>query len=229
MPVLSVVVPVYNESDSIEPLLKRVLAVPVDKEVIVVDDGSMHETKQVLERLGRTLPIRVITHPRNQGKGAAVKTGFQAAVGDIVLIQDADLEYNPRDIARLIACMEEDPTAMAVYGSRNLEGARRGYARYYLGGKLITFLTNLLCGARLTDITTGYKLFRRIVFEAVQLERDDFAFCEEVTVKMIRRGFRIREVPIHYYPRTFREGKKIRPRDGMIGLLMIIRYRFFSR
>ena len=230
-PQVSVVVPVYNEPHLIERLLKRVVAVPVEKEVIVVDDGSQEATKQTLERLGRTLPIRVMTHPRNQGKGAAVKTGFKAAVGDIVLIQDADLEYDPNDYPRLIEPILRGE-ADVVMGSRFLLEQPRFFSKdgapffsHYLGNKLIIWLTNLLYGFHATDYEGCYKAFRRQVIQETPVRANGFEFDNELICKLLRKRVRIVEVPIHYTPRLYREGKKIRWQHGVKMLWTILKWR----
>ena len=231
MPLLSIVIPVYNEPNLIEPLLHRVLAVPVEKDIIVVDDGSTDGTKRVLAHLQQVFPIRVIGHSTNRGKGAAVKTGFKAATGDIVLIQDADLEYDPNDYPRLIEPILQG-NADVVMGSRFLlerpkflskDGAP--FLSHYIGNKLIIWLTNLLYGFHATDYEGCYKVFRRQVVQETPVQADGFEFDNELICKLLRRRVRIVEVPIHYAPRLYREGKKIRWQHGVKMLWTIVKWR----
>jgi len=205
---LSVLIPVYNEAASVVQAIERVKAVPVDKEIIVVDDGSTDRTGEVL----RTIPgVVVISHPVNQGKGAAIRTALAHATGDIAVIQDADLEYDPNDYPALIAPFA-DPTVDAVYGSRF-----RGHGTFLLSSRLanrfLTFLTNLLFGGRITDMETGYKLLRRSLFQRLALRAQRFEVEPEITAKLLRSRARIVEVPITYRGR--RAGKKIGPKDGL--------------
>jgi len=203
-----VLIPVYNEAASVVQVIERVKAVPVDKEIIVVDDGSTDRTGEVL----RTIPgVVVISHPVNQGKGAAIRTALAHATGDIAVIQDADLEYDPNDYPALIAPFA-DPTVDAVYGSRF-----RGHGTFLLSSRLanrfLTFLTNLLFGGRITDMETGYKLLRRSLFQRLALRAQRFEVEPEITAKLLRSRARIVEVPITYRGR--RAGKKIGPKDGL--------------
>ncbi len=220
-PLLSVVIPVYNERDTIEELLRRVQAVLSDKEVIVVDDGSTDGTKEFLQSL-RPGPVRVLLQDPNRGKGAALRRGFREARGDIILIQDADLEYDPRDYPRLLEPILRG-TADVVYGSRFLH-ARRLSTRQYLGNKILTVLSNLFTRLGLSDVYVGYKLFTRAVLAQLELEEDRFGFEIEVTAKVARGGWRLQEVPISYHPRDYAHGKKIMWRDALAGAGCIIRY-----
>ncbi len=223
---LSVVIPVYNERQTLEELLRRVHAVGVDKQVVIVDDGSTDGTRDLL----RSRPARpdetIVYHERNQGKGMALRTGFAHATGEVVLVQDADLEYDPRDYPALLAPFS-DPQVQVVYGSRIL-GASPGRSSFwfYWGGRFLSLLTSLLYGTHLTDEATCYKAFRRDLLLSIPLECTGFEFCPEITAKLLRRGIRIVEVPIHYYPRSHAEGKKITWRDGVIAIRMLLRYRF---
>ena len=214
---LSVVIPVYNEETSVAELVERVKAVPVNKEIITVDDHSSDGTLAVLNRIPG---IRVISHPVNRGKGAAVRTGLAHATGDVVVIQDADLEYDPDDYPALLKPFE-DPRVDAVYGSRF-----RGGGSFLLMSKManyfLTFLTNALFGGRITDMETCYKLVRRPLFQGLDLTADRFEIEPEITAKLLRRHCRIAEVPIRYNAR--RAGKKIGPRDGMTACLALARW-----
>ena len=220
---LSVIIPVYNEVTLIEESLRRVRAVELPLEVIVVDDGSTDGTRELLPTLAGI--DRLILHDRNRGKGSAIRTGLEAVTGDVVVIQDADLEYDPRDFIPMLEKIEREG-AQVVYGSRILGPSPRGYLTFYLGGRLLSLLTNVLYGTSITDEPTCYKMFRREVLAGIPLECDGFEFCPEVTAKVVRRGFRIVEVPIRYYPRGVSEGKKIRARDGWIAIWTLIRLRF---
>jgi glycosyltransferase involved in cell wall biosynthesis len=222
---LSVVIPVYNEAGTILPLISRVRAqgtAALQIELLVVDDGSTDGTGALLESAaaGETILIR---QPRNGGKGAAIRAALPRATGDLVIIQDADLEYDPADYARLVAAARQAPV---VYGSRILGSNPHSYLRYYYGGRLVTAVFNLLYGRRLTDLTTCYKLFRRDLLVSLPLRCDGFEFCAEVTALLARRGVAIREEPISYRPRSLQEGKKIRWRDGLVAIATLIRLRW---
>ena len=224
---LSIIVPVFNEEESIEEIIKRIenVSIGIEKEIIVVNDGSYDETKDVLERLKRKFNFVSLEHQKNQGKGAAIRTGLLKARGNFILIQDADLEYDPKDYPILLEPLIKKEVKV-VYGSRNLFENPRSSKSYFLGGQFLTFAFNLLFFEKLTDINTGYKVFAKEVLEKINLKENDFAFCEEITCKVKQLGYKIREVPIHYHPRSFKEGKKIRwYKDGLRGLWTIIKYR----
>jgi glycosyltransferase involved in cell wall biosynthesis len=217
---LSVVIPVYNEAATIEEIVRRVRAVPLDIELVVVDDGSTDGTR---ERLAAIPGIdRLLLHERNLGKGAALRTGLAVATGDAVVFQDADLEYDPRDLVRLLDRLARDATPV-VYGSRILGQNAMSHLSFYLGGRTLTALVNLLFGTRLTDEPTCYKMLRREVLEEISLESAGFEVCVELTAKVARLGHAIVEVPIHYAPRRRSEGKKIRLRDGWPALRTLLR------
>ncbi len=226
---LSIIIPVFNEEKTIIELLKRVIEARLkgwEKEIIVVNDGSTDKTELLIEEFIKNHPnIVYLKHYQNKGKGAAIKTALSHISGDFVLIQDADLEYDPNDYQKLLDCVSEDFSV--IYGSRNLnKKTRRGYFLYFLGGKLITGFCNLLFNSRLTDINTGYKLIRSDIIKSLDLESDGFEFCEEVTAKILKRKIPIKEVAINYYPRTFKEGKKIRLKDGIVALLTLLKFKF---
>ena len=227
MPVtLSVVMPVYNEARTIAAAIERVLKAPVDlaKEIIVVDDASTDGTRELLQGMPPG-EIRLVLHDVNRGKGAAIRTGVAHATGDIVLIQDADLEYDPRDYPLLLEPLLEDH-ADVVFGNRFHGGPHRVlYFWHYAANRLLTLLTNLLTGINLSDMEVGYKVFRTDVLRRIRLTSDRFGFEPEITVKVARLGCRIYEVPIRYYGRTYEEGKKITWRDGVAALAHIIRFR----
>jgi glycosyltransferase involved in cell wall biosynthesis len=228
---LSVVIPVYNEVHTIAEIVGRVLraSAHLSREVIVVNDASTDGTDQVLEKLAREHgELRVLAHPVNQGKGAAIRTGIAQATGDIVLIQDADLEYDPRDYPLLLEPILENQ-ADVVFGNRFHGGPHRVlYFWHYAANRFLTLLTNLLTGLNVTDMEVGYKVFRREVLQRLTLKSDRFGFEPEVTVKVARLRVRVYEVPIRYYGRTYEEGKKITWRDGVAALGHIVRYRFFD-
>jgi len=225
-PVLSVIVPAYNERPFIERILDRVLAEPTDKQVIVVDDGSTDGTAEAVQRAFGGA-VTLLRHERNRGKGAAIRTALPHVRGRFVVVQDADLEYDPADYAALLEPLLAG-RADVVYGSRNLRGNPRVNSLFYWGGRLVTLVANLLYGARLTDEATGYKCFRADVLRQLRLVSRGFGFCPEVTAKLLRRGVRIVEVPIRYNPRPFSEGKKIRARHGLYAVMILVWYRFFD-
>lgn len=223
---VSVLVPIYNEVDHVDELLERIQASPVDKEIVIIDDGSTDGTREKLMRLRPSPDVTVIFHQQNCGKGAAIRTGLRFARGEYVLIQDSDLEYDPQDYPVLLRPLQAGQ-ANVVYGVRN-DHPGRGL-RFFLGARLLTYLANLLYGCGIHDEATCYKVFRRSVLTQLRLECKRFEFCPEVTAKLTRLGERIAEVPIKYSPRTADEGKKIRHRDGWLAIWTLIRYRFHPK
>jgi len=221
---LSVILPVYNECTTVQEILRRVSAVDMRKEIVVVDDGSTDGTVEILKRLAMD-EIRVFYHDRNRGKGAAIRTGLKQVRGDIIVIQDADLEYDPSEYANLLAPII-DGRADAVFGSRFLGGPHRVLLFWhYLGNRFLTFLSNLLNNINLTDMETCYKAFRRNIFDVIEIRSDRFGFEPEVTAKLAKHRFRLYEVPISYSGRDYQEGKKITWRDGLAAIYWIVRYR----
>jgi len=225
---LSVVIPVYNEEKFISTTIQRVLNVTLENlsiELVVVDDGSKDQTVEILQQLAITHPeIRVFQQPVNMGKGAALRRGFQEATGDFVLIQDADLEYDPSDYPILLKPIL-DGKADVVYGSRFLGGPHRVlYFWHYVGNQFLTLLSNIMTNINLTDMETGYKVFRSDVIKQIPLKSNRFGFEPEITAKVARRGFRIFETPISYFGRSYAEGKKIGWKDGFQAIYCIIRY-----
>ena len=218
---LSVIIPVFNERATIEHILDRVDGIDLDTEVVIVDDGSTDGTREVLEGLdGERI---VVYHERNKGKGAALRTGLGHATGDYVIVQDADLEYDPRDFIRLLQAVDDG--ALVVYGSR-FAGKRAGMAiRHLVGNKLLTALTNALYGSDLTDMETCYKLFPRQILTEIGIDSNRFNVEPEVTAKILRRGVAIREVPITYAGRKFSEGKKISWVDFVSAVWTLLKYR----
>jgi len=226
---LSVVIPVYNEVGTIKEIVSRVQAVDLEKEIIIVDDGSTDGTRELLQEITLSHEnVRVLYHDRNQGKGAALRTGFEGATGDIVIIQDADLEYDPREYPVLLEPIL-DGRADIVYGSRFLGGPHRVlFFWHYLGNKFLTLLSNALTNLNLTDMETCYKVFRREVLNDIQLKSNRFGFEPEFTAKIAKKGFRIYETSISYSGRTYAEGKKIGWKDGVKAIVAIIWFRFFN-
>lgn len=221
---LSVVIPVFNEERTLETLIERVRAIDVPKEIVIVDDHSSDGTRRILSRYEQESNIHVIAKPTNQGKGAALRTGFAQACGDVIVIQDADLEYHPDDIPALLEPILHDE-ADVVYGSRFLEKDRGDRSRIHRwGNRLLTWASNRTTGLQLTDMETCYKAFRREAIRAVALEQDRFGFEPEVTAKLARRGYRFVEVPIQYDARGYDEGKKIGIRDLLNAFFCIWRY-----
>jgi len=221
---LSIVIPVYNEQETVARLLARVAALPMPKEIIVVDDCSTDDTRKVLRALDRAQGVYLIFKPHNEGKGAALRTGFRRASGDVVVVQDADLEYDPRDIVRLVRPIVEG-TADVVYGSRFLgETAQDPSVVHRLGNGLLTWASNVTTGLSITDMETCYKAFRRDVLRGFEIQQDRFGFEPEVTAKLARRKCRFAEVPISYAARSYAEGKKIGVKDLVSALWCIARY-----
>jgi glycosyltransferase involved in cell wall biosynthesis len=223
---VSVIIPVYNEETTIEEILRRVEAQEMATEILVIDDGSTDGTREKLASMNEGGPLRVILHDRNQGKGAAVRTGLQNATGEVFLIQDADLEYDPRDYPTLIQPIEEG-IADVVYGSRFLGGPRRTLMFWHMvANKLLTFMTNLLYNTILSDMETGYKVFKREIVDGMQIHANSFDFEPEFTAKILKKKVRLYEVPISFNPRDYDEGKKIGMRDAFQAVWTLIKYRF---
>jgi glycosyltransferase involved in cell wall biosynthesis len=220
--------PAYNERDTIEEILRQVKETGLASEIVIVDDGSTDGTRDILAGLDGKDGVRVLMHDKNMGKGSAVRTGIQAARGDVLLIQDADLEYDPRDYPALLQPIEEG-RADVVYGSRFLGGPRRAMLFWHaLGNHTLTLITNILYNAILSDMETCYKCFRTEVVRDIPLHSRRFDFEPEVTAKILKRGYRIHEVPISYYGREYSEGKKITGWDAIPALWALIKYRFID-
>lgn len=223
---LTVIIPVFNEANTIEEIFRRVSATGLVNEIIVVDDGSTDGTREILEKLQKQKKIRLVLHEVNQGKGAAIRSGLQNASSDLILIQDADLEYDPRDYPALLQPIQEG-LADVVYGSRFLGAARRPILFWnMLANKLLTFATNILYNNILTDMETGYKLFKREVIEGMTLHAKRFEFEPEFTAKILKRRVKVYEVPIRFTPRFYDEGKKIKMKDAFEAMWALIKYRF---
>ena len=228
---LSVIIPCFNERRTIRTIVEKVkAAVAAGTEIIIVDDASTDGTAAVIDRLAVEGAVMVLRHPVNRGKGAAMATGFRQATGDIVLVQDADLEYDPRDYAQLLSPIE-DGEADVVFGSRFMGGRphRVVYFWHMVGNRMLTLLSNIFTNINLSDIETGYKVFRRSALENLQIEEERFGFEPEITAKLAQRRCRFYEVGISYYGRTYEEGKKIGWRDGVRALYVILKYNLWKR
>ena len=226
---VSVVIPVYNEVGTIEEIISRIHAVPLEKEIVIVDDGSTDGTREQLKKINQDKEnMKILYHNRNQGKGAALRTGFEAVTGDIIIVQDADLEYSPREYPVLLEPIL-DGRADVVYGSRFLGGPHKvSFFWHYVGNKLLTFLSNLLNNLSLTDMWTCYKVFRKQVLKDITLRSNRFGFEPEFTAKVAKKKFRIYEVPVSYSGRDYSEGKKITWKDGIKAIFTIFRFRLFD-
>jgi len=244
---LSVVIPVYNEKATIDEILRRVIETPFRKEIVLVDDCSTDGTRQILEKISQVQSsgedlapafdggdpielrdLRILFQERNQGKGAALRRGFAEVTGDIVLVQDADLEYDPRDYHKLLEPLV-DGRADVVFGSRFLGGPQRvHYFWHYVANKMLTMLSDIFTNLKLTDMETCYKVFRREVLQGITIKSDRFGFEPEITAKVAKGNWRVYEVPISYAGRTYEEGKKITWKDGVQALWCIIRFRFID-
>jgi glycosyltransferase involved in cell wall biosynthesis len=224
-PLLSVVMPVFNERQTIDEIIRRVLAVPVRTELIVVDDCSTDGTGDMLAELQRQLGFVLLRQSRNQGKGAALRRGFAAVTGDLVIIQDADLEYSPEEYPQLIELICQG-RADVVFGSRFIGRHRVFLFTHYLGNRLLTLVTNVLYNTMLTDMETCYKVMRVDVLRSMNLNSDGFGIEPEITAKVFKRRYRVYEVPISYDGRGYDEGKKITWRDGIVALWVLLKYRF---
>ncbi len=221
---LSVVIPVYNEARTIRQILDKVDSVDIgiEKEIVLVDDGSTDGTREILKELKG---YNIIFHEVNKGKGAAVRTGIENSKGDIIIIQDADLEYDPNDYAKLLKPILNGDTKV-VYGSRFLGKEPTEILSHYVGNKMLTFITNLLYNSKITDMETCYKVFRKEILNGITLKSNRFEFEPEITSKILKKGYKIMEIPITYKVRGYDEGKKITILDGVSALYYIIKYRF---
>ena len=226
---ITVIIPAYNEISTIGEILRRVQDTGIPGEILVVDDGSTDGTRELLKEYDGKGLIRIINHERNQGKGAAVVTGIHHATGDVIIIQDADLEYDPRDYPELLKPIQEG-LADVVYGSRFLGGPRRSTMFWHMvANKLLTLMTNVLYNHILTDMETGYKVFRAEVLRGIRIESNRFGFEPEITAKISKMGCRIYEIPISYWGRDYTEGKKISWKDGIAAIYWILKYNLFRK
>lgn len=224
---ISVVIPVYNEVHTIDKIVSRVQETPFDKEIIIVDDGSTDGTQERLEEISKYNHVRIFRHDFNRGKCAALRTGFQHVTGDIIIIQDADLEYDPNEYPNLLGPIL-DGRADVVYGSRFLGGPHRVlFFWHYVGNKFLTLFSNMLTDLNLSDMETCYKVFKREVLDEIKIKSNRFGFEPEFTIKISKKELRIYEVPISYSGRDYSEGKKITWKDGVKAIFTILRYKFF--
>ena len=224
-PLLTVIIPVYNEAATLPSLVERVMAAPIDKQIVAVDDGSSDDSPRILARLREAGSLEAYVHPANRGKGAAIRTALQHARGEIIVIQDADLEYDPGEFTTLIEPLTNGSGATVVYGSRFLGRAERMSRWHWFGNHLVTAVFNLLYRTDLTDMETCYKAIRREVLADLSLESDRWGIDPEITAKLVRAGHSIVEVPVSYTGRDLRAGKKLRWKDGFAVLAAIVRYR----
>jgi len=229
---ISVIIPCHNEEKTLETILEQVhsslLSLNYDYEIFIVDDGSTDKTKDILEKIKDKYSLNILINNKKEGKGKAIQNAIKNISGDIVIIQDADLEYDPRDYDKLTQPIINGETNI-VYGSRILEGNNKSSNLwFYLGGIFITKLINILFGCKSTDVTSGYKVFRKQSLEKINLVYPDFRFCIEVTIKALKNKEKIIEIPISYQPRTKEEGKKIRFRDGILDIISILKLRFYE-
>lgn len=223
---VSIIVPVYNEEKTLREIIRRLKQVPLDKEIIIVDDGSTDASRGILEEAVKE-GIRVLRLSRNLGKGAAIRAALPYVKGEVVVIQDADLEYNPAELPHLLQPILEGK-AEVIYGSRFLKGRPRMRFLNFLANKILAWTATLLSGRRLSDEATCYKAFKTELLRSLNLRCKSFEFCPEVTAKIAKRKIPIREIPISYTPRTVKEGKKVKWKDGFIALYTLFKYRFFS-
>jgi glycosyltransferase involved in cell wall biosynthesis len=223
-PLLTVIIPFLNEARTINEIVSRVVDLEIDLEIILVDDGSTDDTVSILQNFLNE-KVRLLSHTENRGKGAAIRTALPHIQGKYTVIQDGDLEYDPADFVPMLDVMQTRK-AQVVYGSRILSHSKMSYLRYWLGGRGVTFFTNLLYGSRLTDEPTCYKMFSSELLKSLNLQSTGFEFCPEVTAKILSRKISILEIPISYDPRSIEDGKKIRWRDGFIALWVLLKHRF---
>ena len=225
---ISIVIPIYNEEATLKEIIKRIEATPYEKEIILIDDFSVDRSREILKELRTSKNFKIVYHNKNKGKGAALRSGFSEVTGDVIIIQDADLEYNPTDYPHLLGPIL-DGRADVVYRSRFLGGPHRVmFYWHYLGNKVLTTLSNMLTNLNLTDMETGYKVFTKNVLNSINLNCDRFGFEPEFTSKIAKEKFRVYEVPISYSGRDYSQGKKITWKDGVAALWFIFKYRFWT-
>ena len=226
---VSVIIPAYNEARTIGQVLAALRALPIEKQIIVVNDGSTDGTAKVLERLRAVHPLTVVHCEENRGKGYAIRSGLSYVQGEVVVIQDADMELSPNDLSELLEPLENGDVQV-VYGSRFLNGRGNASLHNFIANRVLATYTNLLYGCQITDESTGYKVFSAELITRLNLTCEGFEFCPEVTAKILRAGYRIHEVPVAYFPRTKKEGKKLRFwSDGLFAAWTLLKYRFISK
>jgi dolichol-phosphate mannosyltransferase len=220
--------PVFNEKKTIREIIAKVMAVPIDKELVIVDDASTDGTREILKEYEGKPDIKVLYHQVNKGKEGAIKTGIPQTTGEIISIQDGDLETNPNDFVHLTEPIKSGESSV-VYGSRYLNKSEKSlYFAYKFGARFLSMVVNVLYGQNITDEATCYKVFRSDILKKIPLEYDRFEFCPEVTAKVSKMGYKIKELPMNYYPRSFDEGKKMNWRDGIKALWVLIKFRFVN-
>jgi len=219
--IISVIIPVFNEAKTLEEVIKKVEGLNIEKEIIAVDDGSTDGSLDVLTKLANEERVKLVKHEKNCGKGAAIKSGLKQASGDIVIVQDADLETDPQDYYRLIKPIENGETR-AVFGYRT---AKKPASVYWWGGKTISLITRFLFGGDIKDVNNGYKVMTRDLWNSLNLKSDRFQICEEITVKLLKRKEKIIQIPTQYFPRTKKQGKKLGFKDGIVSLWTLVKYR----
>lgn len=226
---VSVIIPAYNEENTIGQVVETVQALPLEKQIIVVNDGSTDETYSILEGLKVDSNLTVVHCKENRGKGFAIRSGIPHIKGEAVVIQDADMELSPKDLLQLVDCLKKDNVEV-VYGSRFLNGRGNASLHNFIANRILALYTNILYGCRITDESTGYKAFSSEIIKALNLTCEGFEFCPEVTAKILRAGYYINEVPVSYFPRTKKEGKKLRFwSDGFLAAWTLLKYRFISK
>lgn len=219
---VSIIIPVYNEVKTLEEIIRRVENVNIEKEIITVDDGSTDGSLDILNRVANESRIKLIRHDKNSGKGAAIKTGLKRATGDIIIIQDADLETDPQDYYELVKPIVNGETKI-VFGYRI---AKKPTSIYWWGSKFVSFLTRILYGGSVKDVNNGYKVMTRDLWQSLHLQSNRFQICEEITAKLLKRKEKIIQVPTKYFPRTKKQGKKLGFRDGIISIMTLLKFRF---
>jgi len=219
--IISVIIPVFNEAKTLEEVIKKVEGLNIEKEIIAVDDGSTDGSLDILTKLANEERVKLVKHEKNCGKGAAIKSGLKQASGDIVIVQDADLETDPQDYYRLIKPIENGETR-AVFGYRT---AKKPASVYWWGGKTISLITRFLFGGDIKDVNNGYKVMTRDLWNSLNLKSDRFQICEEITVKLLKRKEKIIQIPTQYFPRTKKQGKKLGFKDGIVSLWTLVKYR----
>ncbi len=225
---LSIIMPVFNEQKTIRQIIAKVMAVPIEKELVIVDDASTDGTRDILKGYEGKENIKVYYHEKNKGKAGAIKTGIPYATGEIISVQDGDLETDPNDFVKLTEPIKSGE-AQVVYGSRYLNKNEKSlYFAYKFGARFLSWVVNILYGQNITDEATCYKVFRSDILKKIPLEYDRFEFCPEVTAKVSKMGYKIKELPMSYFPRSFDEGKKMNWRDGLKALWVLIKFRFVN-
>ena len=231
---LSIIIPIYNEEKTIGPVLKNLfsLNLPIKKEIIVVDDGSDIETITAVKEIqskNKKENVKLHINKKNMGKGYSIRKGFKEAKGDLIIIQDADLEYDVKDIEKIVQEFLNNSERKVVYGSRFLKRNNKGKILFYFGNRFLSFLTSLLYSNKITDMETCYKCFKKEVIKNIPLKSNGFDIEPEMTAKILRRGIKIKEIPINYYPRSVEDGKKIKIKDGIHAVKILLKYRFSSK